>query len=112
MEQVLRENAAARAAVDRKQAELRRCAAATAETLEATEKAERASRKELEAKRQARPIAQPELAAEAMVTVAFNLGASALDRSSAERDEIVERIVGEVRMIMRGAEAMGAGWEP
>lgn len=67
---------------------------------------------ELEAKRQARPIAQPELAAEAMVTVAFNLGASALDRSSAERDEIVERIVGEVRMIMRGAEAMGAGWEP
>ena len=28
------------------------------------------------------------------------------------QNDQVERIVGEVRMIMRGAEAMGAGWEP
>lgn len=67
---------------------------------------------EAEAERQKRPIAQAGLAAEAMVTVAFNLGASALDRTAKERADVVERIVGEVRMIMRGAEAMGAGWEP
>lgn len=67
---------------------------------------------EAEAERQKRPIARADLAAEAMVTVAFNLGASALDRTAKERAEVVERIVGEVRMIMRGAEAMGAGWEP
>ncbi len=65
-----------------------------------------------EADKQRRPLAHAALAAEAMVTVAFNLGASALDRTPSERAEIVERIVGEVRIIMRGAEAMGAGWEP
>lgn len=65
-----------------------------------------------EAQKQNRPIAHAALAAEAMVTVAFNLGASALDRTASERAEVVERIVGEVRIIMRGAEAMGAGWEP
>lgn len=67
---------------------------------------------EQEAEKQKRPLAHASLAAEAMVTVAFNLGASALDRSASERAEVVERIVGEVRIIMRGAEAMGAGWEP
>ncbi len=67
---------------------------------------------EQEAERQKRPLAHASLAAEAMVTVAFNLGASALDRTASERAEVVERIVGEVRIIMRGAEAMGAGWEP
>lgn len=67
---------------------------------------------EQEAEKQSRPLAHAALAAEAMVTVAFNLGASALDRSPSERAEVVERIVGEVRIIMRGAEAMGAGWEP
>ncbi len=65
-----------------------------------------------EATNQERPLAHAALAAEAMVTVAFNLGASALDRPAAERTEVVERIVAEVRIIMRGAEAMGAGWEP
>lgn len=67
---------------------------------------------EQEAEKQKRPLAHASLAAEAMVTVAFNLGASALDRTASERAEVVERIVGEVRIIMRGAEAMGAGWEP
>ena len=67
---------------------------------------------EQEAEKQKRPLAHASLAAEAMVTIAFNLGASALDRTASERAEVVERIVGEVRIIMRGAEAMGAGWEP
>ncbi len=59
-----------------------------------------------------RPLAHVECAAEAMVTVAFNLGAAAVDRSAAEREETTERIIREVRIIMRGAEAMAAGWEP
>jgi len=65
-----------------------------------------------EARATERPIAHPELAAEAMVTVAFNLGASAIDLPPAEQQATLERIVQEVRIIMRGAEAMAAGWEP
>ncbi len=52
-----------------------------------------------------RPIAHVEHAAEAMVTVAFNLGASSLDLPHDERLAVVERIIIEVRMIMRGAQA-------
>ncbi len=65
-----------------------------------------------EAELSGRPIAHPELAAEAMVTVAFNLGADALDLPPEQRLAVLERIVAEVRIIMRGAEAMAAGWEP
>lgn len=63
-----------------------------------------------EAEASRRPIAHPELAAEAMVTIAFNLGANALDLPSDQRLAVLERIVAEVRIIMRGAEAMAAGW--
>ncbi len=65
-----------------------------------------------EAEAAGRPMAHPELAAEAMVTVAFNLGANALDLPREERLAVLERIVWQVRIIMRGAEAMAAGWEP
>ena len=51
------------------------------------------------------PIAHVGLAAEAMVTVAFNLGAAAIDLSPPERTDVVERIIIQVRMIMRGAQA-------
>jgi AcrR family transcriptional regulator len=64
------------------------------------------------AKLSGRPLAHAELAAEAMVTVAFNLGASAIDLPREERKATAERIIREVRIIMRGAEAMAAGWEP
>ncbi|MFN2425270.1 MAG: HTH-type transcriptional repressor FabR [Candidatus Binatia bacterium] len=64
------------------------------------------------AKLSGRPLADVELAAEAMVTVAFNLGASAIDLPREERKATAERIIREVRIIMRGAEAMAAGWEP
>lgn len=64
------------------------------------------------AKLSGRPLADVELAAEAMVTVAFNLGASAIDLPREERKTTAERIIREVRIIMRGAEAMAAGWEP
>ena len=59
-----------------------------------------------------RPIANPRLAAEAMVTVAFNLGTRALDLPPDEQRDTFERITQEVRIIMRGAEALAAGWEP
>ncbi len=59
-----------------------------------------------------RPIAHPELAAEAMVTVAFNLGAGAIDLPRDEKMAVLERVIQQVRIIMRGAEAMAAGWEP
>ena len=52
-----------------------------------------------------RPIAHVHHAAEAMVTVAFNLGASSIDLPREERLAVIERIIIEVRMIMRGAQA-------
>ncbi len=58
-----------------------------------------------EAKATQRPIAHVNHAAEAMVTVAFNLGASAIDLPQDERLAVIERIIIEVRMIMRGAQA-------
>jgi len=58
-----------------------------------------------EAKATKRPIAYVNHAAEAMVTVAFNLGASAIDLPHEERLAVIERIIIEVRMIMRGAQA-------
>lgn len=58
-----------------------------------------------EAQRSGRPLAHVELAAEAMVTVAFNLGAGSIDFNAEERRAVKERIVIEVRMIMRGAQA-------
>jgi AcrR family transcriptional regulator len=58
-----------------------------------------------EAKARERPIAHVHHAAEAMVTVAFNLGASAIDLPHEERLAAIERIIIEVRMIMRGAQA-------
>ncbi len=51
------------------------------------------------------PILHVHHAAEAMVTVAFNLGASSIDLPEQERLAVVERIIIEVRMIMRGAQA-------
>ncbi|MEM1248670.1 MAG: HTH-type transcriptional repressor FabR [Acidobacteriota bacterium] len=52
-----------------------------------------------------RPIYNVDLAAEAMVTVAFNQGAAAIDLSADERREVQNRIIGQVLMIMRGAHA-------
>ncbi len=56
-----------------------------------------------------RPILHPHHAAEAMVTVAFNLGVASLDLPPEERPAVAERIIVEVRMIMRGAQAMADG---
>jgi AcrR family transcriptional regulator len=58
-----------------------------------------------EAEATERPIANVHHAAEAMVTVAFNLGAGSIDLPREERLAVIERIIIEVRMIMRGAQA-------
>jgi AcrR family transcriptional regulator len=58
-----------------------------------------------EAQATKRPIAHVNHAAEAMVTVAFNLGASSIDLPHEERLAVIERIIIEVRLIMRGAQA-------
>ena len=58
-----------------------------------------------EAKETERPIAHVNHAAEAMVTVAFTLGASAIDLPHEDRLAVIERIIIQVRMIMRGAQA-------
>ncbi len=55
-----------------------------------------------------KPLANVNLAAEAMVTIAFNLGAAAIDLPDAERRAVVDRIITEVRMVMRGAQAEAA----
>ena len=58
-----------------------------------------------EAETTGRPLAHVHHAAEAMVTVTFNLGASSIDLPPKERLVVIERIIIEVRMIMRGAQA-------
>jgi len=52
-----------------------------------------------------KPLADVELAAEAMVTIAFNLGTAAIDLPSEDRHKVTGRIIAEVRMVLRGAQA-------
>lgn len=59
----------------------------------------------LAAKATDRPIYNVDLAAEAMVTIAFNQGAAAVDRSAEQRLAVQNRIIGQVLMVMRGAHA-------
>ncbi len=53
-----------------------------------------------------RPVNEPELLAEAMVTIVFTLGAEALDATPKERALLAERIKKELKMLTIGAEAM------
>lgn len=49
------------------------------------------------------PLQDPELAAEAIVAVAFTVGAEAMDLPKHRRSELAERLVKEIKMILRGA---------
>lgn len=49
------------------------------------------------------PLQDPELAAEAIVAVAFTVGAEAIDLPKHRRTELAERLVKEIKMILRGA---------
>jgi AcrR family transcriptional regulator len=53
-----------------------------------------------------RPIGDPRLPAEAIVAVVFTVGAEALDLPLSERKSLAERIIQEVRIIMRGAQLL------
>lgn len=65
---------------------------------ELTEDLERA------AKAAKRPLIDAALAAEAMVAVVFTVGAESLDLPAHQRKRLAERIIQEVRIILRGAE--------
>lgn len=49
------------------------------------------------------PLADVELAAEAIVAVAFTVGAEAIDLPKHRRSELIERLIKEIKMIVRGA---------
>ena len=51
------------------------------------------------------PIDETALAAEAIVTVVFNVGAEALDLPKHRRAELAERLIKAVKLILRGARA-------
>ncbi len=55
-----------------------------------------------------RPVDDPQLVAEAMVTIVFNQGAEALDCSPKEKAELKERLKKELRIVLRGAELITA----
>jgi len=54
-----------------------------------------------------RPMGDARLAAEAIVAVVFTVGAEVLDLPTADRKPLAERIIQEVRIILRGAQALG-----
>lgn len=51
------------------------------------------------------PLQDPELAAEAIVAVAFTVGSEAMNLPKHRRAELAERLVKEIKMILRGARA-------
>ncbi len=55
-----------------------------------------------------RPLTNPHLVSEAIVAVVFTVGAEALDLTTRNRRELTERIIQEVRIILRGAELVSS----
>ncbi len=53
-----------------------------------------------------RPLEDPQLVADAMITIIFNQGADALDSTPKEKAELKIRLNKELRFILRGAEAI------
>lgn len=51
------------------------------------------------------PLVDTDLAAEAIVAVAFTVGGEALDLPKHRRQELSERLIKEIKMILRGAQA-------
>jgi AcrR family transcriptional regulator len=61
-----------------------------------------------DAKRRGVPLGYPQLAANSAVAVLFTAGIALLDTPAEERDRGIEDAIVQLRMIMRGAEAMGS----
>ena len=64
---------------------------------------------EQEAKERGVPVGYPRLAANAMVSIMFTTGIALLNAPEADRERHIDAAVIKLRMIMRGAEAMGNG---
>ncbi|MDH3275245.1 MAG: HTH-type transcriptional repressor FabR [Gammaproteobacteria bacterium] len=62
---------------------------------------------EEEARERGVPLGHARLAADSMVAILFTAGIALLDTPDDERDQHVETAIIQLRMIMRGAEAMG-----
>jgi len=62
-----------------------------------------------DAKQRGVPLGHPKLAATAAVAVLFTAGIASLDTPVPEREKGIEAAIIQLRMIMRGAEAMGKG---
>jgi len=58
------------------------------------------------AEEQNKPLSDPKLVAEAMVTLVFNQGAEALDATPKERDELKVRLKTELRMVLVGSRTL------
>lgn len=61
---------------------------------------------------QNKPLSDPKLVAEAMVTLVFNQGAEALDSSPREREELKVKLKAELRMILVGSQTMASRKKP
>lgn len=53
------------------------------------------------------PLIHPHLAANSMVSILFTTGIALLNTSAKQREKNIEATISQLRMIMRGAEAMG-----
>ena len=62
-----------------------------------------------DAKKRGVPLAHPELAANSIVAILFTTGIALLNTPAEDRDKYIESAITQLRMIMRGAEAMGKG---
>ena len=60
-----------------------------------------------DAKKRGVPLAHPQLAANSMVAILFTTGITLLNRPVEDRGRHIEAAIVQLRMIMRGAEAMG-----
>lgn len=60
-----------------------------------------------DAEKRAVPLAHPGLAANSMVAILFTTGVALLNMPARDRDRHIEAAIVQLRMIMRGAEAMG-----
>ncbi|MDL0429803.1 HTH-type transcriptional repressor FabR [Marinobacter sp. TBZ242] len=58
------------------------------------------------AEEQKKPLSDPKLVAEAMVTLVFNQGAEALDATPKERDELKVKLKTELRMVLVGSRTL------
>lgn len=86
-----------------RQPEFRRAA----ERLMQTMSSDLAEYLEEEARERGVPLGHARLAADSMVAILFTAGIALLDTPADERDRHVESAIIQLRMIMRGAEAMG-----